>query len=254
MLYIRALCERAEQEADPGTPIRFTASTEGRKRDGKDLKAADWRITNYQRNPVVLWAHDYAGRNLPIGRADVSMGNKKMTADVIFDQQDDFAKAVESKYRRGYLSTVSVGWGDLDDGAIELLDISAVPVPGDPDALMERQIRVWRSLLSEIDTATQGVDSGAVATQSLQGGEDGGQVEETMADNDNVRIGAVLNKRNKDDLTQAMQLIQGVIDRAAPAEPVPEDPPTPEPEGERLMADLGVWLETVKQIQDNLGA
>ena len=253
MLYIRALCERAEQEADPGTPIRFTASTEGTKRDGKDLKAVDWRLDNYLRNPVVLWAHDYTGRTLPIGRASVTVDKSSLLADVTFDQQDDFARTVESKYRRGYLSAVSVGWDERDEG-LDLLDISAVPVPGDPDALMERQVRVWRSLLSEIDTATQGVDSGAVATQSPQGGEDGGQAEETMTDSDNVRIGAVLNKRNKDDLTQAMQLIQGVIDRAAPAEPVPEDPPTPEPEPIRYMADLEAWLGRVKQIQEDLGA
>lgn len=63
-----------------------------------------------------------------------------------FDPDDEFARAIERKCRNGFLNTVSVGWDSRGD-TNELLDISAVPVPGDPDALMERQIQPrqhWR--------------------------------------------------------------------------------------------------------------
>jgi len=53
---------------EAGGPIRFVASTEGVKRDGKDLSADDWLLDDYRANPVVLWAHDYVGRTLPIGK------------------------------------------------------------------------------------------------------------------------------------------------------------------------------------------
>lgn len=140
--YLRAICERVDDGQTAG-PIRFTASTEGVKRDGKDLSAASWLLDPYLRNPVVLWTHDYMGRTLPIGKTvslSVDADGGKLSADVLFDSEDEFARQVESKYRRGFLNAVSVGWDERKDGN-ELLDISAVPVPGDPDALMERQKR-----------------------------------------------------------------------------------------------------------------
>jgi hypothetical protein len=150
--YTRALCERAADGGKDGDPIRFVASTEGIKRDGKDLKVSSWRLDNYQSNPVVLWVHDYWGRTLPIGRAEAAVEGKQLMADVAFDQADDFAKQVERKYRAGFLNAVSVGWKDVIEGKeifLDLLDISAVPVPGDPDALMVRQYRALGELLNK---------------------------------------------------------------------------------------------------------
>ena len=67
---------------------------------------------------------------------------------------DDFAQQVARKYRNGYLNAVSVSW-DAIDGKNHLLEISAVPIPMDPDALMERQKRgladIGRTLTHLID-------------------------------------------------------------------------------------------------------
>lgn len=144
-----------EQDSAPGTPIRFTASTEGIKRDGLDLSMSQWDLRNFEANPVFLWAHDYTGRNLPLGRVELIKDEEErvLKADVTFDQNDPFAKQVEHKYRNGFLHAVSVGWDTLvpegkmlrelktEDIRLDLLDLSGVPVPGDPDALMERFIR-----------------------------------------------------------------------------------------------------------------
>ena len=130
-------------EDEEGGRITFVASTPGVKRDGMDLDPAAWYLDNYQRNPVVLWSHGYLSDRLPIGRAEVWVEERGLVAAVTFDQEDGFAREVESKYRRGFLNAVSVGWTLRNDREqeeqYELLDISAVPVPGDPDALMERQ-------------------------------------------------------------------------------------------------------------------
>lgn len=148
--FIRAYSE--DTSGDAGTPIRFVASTEGVKRDGKDLKTTDWRVDNYLQNPVVLWAHDYQGRTLPIGRTvNLAIEDKRLIADIQFDGEDDFARQVEGKYRRGFLNAVSVGWGDQQEG-LDLMDISAVPVPADPQALIERQRRAWQELAREMMT------------------------------------------------------------------------------------------------------
>lgn len=149
MQYMRALVESRE-----GDPLRFVASTEGVKRDGKALRSDRWLLDNYRANPVVLWSHDYLGRTLPIGRADVQVEGDRLVADVVFDRDDEFARQVERKYRDGFLNAVSVGWEDVRRGGDlwhELLDISAVPVPADPDALIERQRRGLAEIASLFD-------------------------------------------------------------------------------------------------------
>ena len=114
MPFLRALAEVAEG-SKPGEPIRFVASTGGVKRDGLDLDQGRWRLENYQRNPVVLWAHDYMGARPPIGKASVMVDEDRdgtghrLIADVVFDQADEFARSIENKYRNGFMSAVSVG-------------------------------------------------------------------------------------------------------------------------------------------------
>lgn len=154
-VHIRAFCERATN-AKAGDPIPFVAATSDVARDDMVIDAKGWKLDNYQASPVVLWSHDYAGTRPPIGRAEnVRIDGDKLRADIRFDQGDPFAVDIERKYREGFLNAVSVGWDTLDfkpDDAqepwsggkvlsAELLDISAVNVPGDPGALMERQKR-----------------------------------------------------------------------------------------------------------------
>jgi len=159
MEYLRAVVERGEARGEAGEPIRFTASTGGVKRDGKDLDQNQWDLENYRRNPIFLWVHDYWGERLPIGRAAVEVEEGRLVADVSFDQEDEFARAVESKYRRGFLHSVSVGWDEVqrdDELRYDLLDISGVPVPGDPDALMEREMAGLRRLRRNLDAVLEG--------------------------------------------------------------------------------------------------
>jgi hypothetical protein len=143
--YLRAI----RQGSAAAGPLTFVASTPGVKRDGKDLDPQRWLLDNYRQNPVVLWSHSYGGQHLPIGRADVAVRGEKLTAKIIFDSEDPFAREIERKYRQGFLNAVSVGWDDVKrNGTVyyDLLDISAVPVPGDPDALMMRERAGLRNL------------------------------------------------------------------------------------------------------------
>lgn len=201
--YMRLLMVSTEDNT-PGTPIRFVASTPGKKRDGMALDPNRWKLDNYRNNPVVLWVHDYNGKIPPIGRANVWIDAGKIYTDVTFDQDDEFARQVESKYRRGFLHAVSVGWDDLRDANgvwYDLLDISAVPVPADADALIKRQYEALSDLLAESQPAPDDSDTAANRTAQADG----------------TRVGAMLNARNRADLKQAMTLIQGVMDRAEPA-------------------------------------
>lgn len=127
--------------------LEFTGSTEKVDRDGEIIKADGWVLDNYQKNPVVLYGHDYS--SLPVAKcikAWVEGGKLKFrdefpTADVY-----EFADTVYKLCKGGYLNTVSVGFIPLESengkGDIrkiwtkqELLEHSIVAVPSNPDAL-----------------------------------------------------------------------------------------------------------------------
>jgi len=131
--HFRAYVQRQNEQLPPEAPIRFVASTEGVKRDGLDLKAEDWEISNYMRNPIISFAHDLT--RPPIGRGQVSFQGRDMIVDIVFDRGDPFAADIERKIREGFINAVSVGWQDLPNGKRDLVDIAVVPVPSDPQAL-----------------------------------------------------------------------------------------------------------------------
>lgn len=237
MFHTRALLDREFIRADdPEAPMRFVASTEGVARDGLVIEAAGWELDNYRRNPVVLWGHDYRGR-LPIGRSEPFIDGPRLMADITFDPGDEFARAVRGKYERGYLNAVSVGWDpkEVKPSAdrktaprivrAELLDISAVSVPVDLEALKVRQLAGVRSLLESIAEergwalVTAGADSTLTVTD--------------------VRVGAVLSTRNKELLVSARDAIADVLANAEPAE---EPRSTDHDEILRLLGDLKTRL------------
>lgn len=153
--HLRALYDRTL----PDGSKEFVASTTGVKRDGLTLDMKGAQVDNYLKNPVVLWAHDYRGERLPIGKTTrLRTTTKEMRAVIQFDLSDPFAAEVDRKYDEKFLNAVSIGWVDLEYDEQrrtvvkwELLDISSVPVPGDPDALLRREYAMIRSLLHDPD-------------------------------------------------------------------------------------------------------
>lgn len=170
MQYLRAYAERAADNAgNPGDAIRFVASTENVARDGMVIPADAWQLDNFRKNPVALFCHDYFSRP-PIGRvANIEVVDKQLIADVLFDQEDEFALMLERKVRSGVMSACSVGWDTLafEPGngpnvpprvtKADLLDFSVVPVPSDPDGLKRSQKRsleaIGREFLDLADVA-----------------------------------------------------------------------------------------------------
>ena len=139
-----------------GTPMAkgssvaaFVLSTDDVDRHGDVVSADGWRLEAYLRNPVLLWAHDY--RHPAIGRA-VSVWNEphRLLAKMEF-APSAFAQEVAALYEYGFQWGVSVGfrpirWEERRDprsGAFlglryleqELLEVSAVPVPANRQAL-----------------------------------------------------------------------------------------------------------------------
>jgi len=183
MQYTRAYRSEDAEPTGDGT-ISFIASSEIPARDGMAISAEGWQLDNFQRNPLVLWAHDWLGNRPPIGKAEVRVDAKAkvLRAAITFDGEDPFAADIERKYREGFLNAVSVGFDilEMDDGEgsgvgraangvptvirAELLEISAVPIPADPHALAERQQRGLAEIAHLLDRMTdEGAGAGDVS-------------------------------------------------------------------------------------------
>jgi HK97 family phage prohead protease len=138
-----------------GRVITFVGSTEQVARDQMIVRVAGWVTKEYEKNPVFLWAHDYS--KPPIGRClsiTVDHDAKALLFDIEFAEREvsEFADEIFRLFKAKMLNAVSVGFivkkmeepteDERARGAnavaveCELLELSAVPVPADTDALM----------------------------------------------------------------------------------------------------------------------
>ncbi len=143
--YTATSIEKAEGE---DRTLAVTISTEAVDRERDTIAVAGWKLDNYRRNPVVLWAHDYGG--LPIARSiSTEAKDGRLLASPKFAGPDvyPFADTVYQMYLGGFLRGFSVGFDPaeyvinddrrgIDFKVQELLEFSAVPVPANPEALL----------------------------------------------------------------------------------------------------------------------
>lgn len=206
--YLRGYVQRADDDQGDdaaGKPLTIVAATEGRKGDGLNLTMKGAELGRFDANPVVGYGHSYWGRDgLPIGRSDKTwIDGDSLKMAVVFDQDDDFARKVERKYRNKIMNAFSIGfdvWNIADDGTPEgweLFEVSAVPLPMDPNAIVESgrdgQLALARGLL-DIPDALSEADVALLRHA--------------------VRAGAVLSKKNKQLVTDARDALQQLLDAA----------------------------------------
>jgi len=190
MQYARALL--IETRAVEGVKrYKFRASSTGVARDGASIPSDEWRTDAYMRNPIVLWSHDYM--SMPIGRAvALERDADGLVAEIEYDADDPRAQDVMRKLDAGYLHAVSVGFrGALERGPdsmifrdVELLEISNVAVPSDPNALAMRSMAddpLTESLYREVARLESRIES-----LEAQRGEAGGEIAPEAADQDIV--------------------------------------------------------------------
>ncbi|MGW0545378.1 hypothetical protein ACWD0D_34545, partial [Streptomyces griseoincarnatus] len=209
--YLRGYVARADGDDDAaGKPLSIIAATEGRKGDGLNLTMKGAELGRFQSNPVVGYGHSYWGRDgLPIGRSDKTwIDDDKLRMDVVFDQDDEFAVTVERKYRARMMNAFSIGFDvwNIDDSGTpegwELFEVSAVPLPMDPNAIVES----GRSALDLV----RGLDVRQTPDEFAQA------VMSKLAELEAVgaRAGAVLSKKNKALVQNAATALQELLDAA----------------------------------------
>lgn len=137
--------------AEDGGTFKVIISTSDEDRQGDMIDQSKWKLDNYEKNPVVLWAHDYS--TPPIGICTgISLQNGKLVAEGKFapSELNSFAGEIAGLYDAGYINTTSVGYIQHEDGELELLEFSFVPVPANPFALSIRDTKNMKLNMAEL--------------------------------------------------------------------------------------------------------
>jgi phage head maturation protease len=159
---LRSLLQVEVRQPDAScATLDFIASTATLDRYHEIIEPAGWRLDSYRRNPVFQNAHNYGDILFTLGKA-VSTEVRTVGSGQALCQRIEFATEVNpvariayGLYKGGFLNAVSVGfiplrWEDGAKGAAgeqstpaprrrfleqELLEVSAVAIPANPDAL-----------------------------------------------------------------------------------------------------------------------
>lgn len=129
-------------------------STESVNSYGSRVLTSGIDLEQYKRNPVLLWMHRRSWEQgaMPIGRVEnLRVEDGKLIGTPVFDQNDDFAKQIESKWENGFLRMASAGLEPIEttpDPALalpgqtratvtrsKLIEVSIVDIGGNDDAL-----------------------------------------------------------------------------------------------------------------------
>ena len=129
-------------------------STEALNSYGGRVLTAGIELSQFERNPVLLWMHRRGWEKgaMPIGRIEnIRTEGDKLIGTPVFDQNDEFAKQIESKWENGFLRMLSAG--------LEIIETSA-----DPSLLLPGQTRetVTRSKLVEVSIVDIGSNDEAI--------------------------------------------------------------------------------------------
>ncbi len=150
---------RGTRKNDEGEDVfTFIASTSDPDRHGTVLNQDNWRLENFNANPIIGYQHNVYGNMCAppdpddvIGKGYGYVEERLLFVDVIFDEENELARKIKSKIKRGFLRTVSVGFIDFGKGhdgdeergedpemfyfaGQELLELSVVNIPSNPKA------------------------------------------------------------------------------------------------------------------------
>jgi len=176
-----AECKLADGAERTVTAVVNTARVD---RDREIILPKGIDLEQFRKNPVILWAHDYW--SLPVARAmwvDVKSGKLKTKIEFPPAGKYEQADAVFEMFKDGLLSAFSIGFVPLDGHSptpdeikkkpdwaearfvytkTELLEISAVPVPSNADAVataVGKGLSIPAGLASLIPTEKAGIVS-----------------------------------------------------------------------------------------------
>jgi len=146
------IAEPVVQEAS--RTVSFVFSDGSVDRMGDTIAASGWDLTNFKANPIAIFGHDAGAVENVMGRAkNVRVSGSRLLGDIEFmaGEINPRAEAVFQMLKAGFLKSVSVGFQPIewtrstdpkrpqgvDFKKQELLEISIVPIPANPNALVQ---------------------------------------------------------------------------------------------------------------------
>lgn len=136
----KAFSKVSLKEAKGEGTFEVIATTEGIDRDGEVILVSGWNFDNFMKNPIMLWGHNYWEMEAIVGAVtDLEVKENQVVVRGIFASTES-GQLARKLYDDGILKAVSVGFipknrnGNTITEA-ELLEISFVSVPANPDAL-----------------------------------------------------------------------------------------------------------------------
>jgi HK97 family phage prohead protease len=161
----------------------FVISSSAVDRYGDTVNVDGWKLTNFRKNPVVLWMHD--NTLLPVAKASnirVEDGKLKARAEFTPAGVARFNDTVFELLKTGFLSATSVGFLPLKYNFVddpqrrfgidfleqELLEFSIVTVPALAEAMIEGRDIDAGTLLAEIAPVEAAVDVAAMSLDLAQ--------------------------------------------------------------------------------------
>lgn len=138
--------------------IDFIISTDAVDRMGDTVSVEGWDLKAFKKNPVVLFGHDHSSP--PVGKAlrvkveEVRKGKLALVSQAEFMSQEisPFAFSIFQMFVEGFMKATSVGFipmefqftedqekrpFGIDFTKQELIEFSTVPVPANPEALVD---------------------------------------------------------------------------------------------------------------------
>nr|DAQ79336.1 MAG TPA: prohead serine protease [Caudoviricetes sp.] len=163
-------------------------STSGLNCYGGRVLTSGIDLTQFQKNPLLLWMHrrSFDRDAMPIGRIDnLRIDGDRLIGTPVFDQNDEFAKKIESKWENGFLRMASAG--------IEIIETSDAP-----EHLLQGQTRrtITRCRLEEVSIVDIGGNAEALQLYDTSGtvlklsaGEDNDVLPLLVPDHENAPAG-----------------------------------------------------------------
>ena len=150
------------EASDDGTITAVASTPDPDRMD--DVVAPSWKLDDFRRSPVIMHAHDYEGP--VVGKAvEIDLVGDTLMMRVKFDEHESnpLGQRLANQYREGFMSAFSVGfapgkvtprsqlpkdhpaYSEKSAGSLmemnSLLEVSAVAIPANPQALAVRAKR-----------------------------------------------------------------------------------------------------------------
>ena len=137
-LYLKAQIKQKAGE------IEGIASTAVLDRQNESVNVDGWDIKNFKKAPRLLWAHDHTEPAIgKVTKLSIDGDGKKrqLKFNAVSQEVTEKARAIKKLVEDGFINTFSVGFRplEMEDNQIikqELLEISVVNVPANPEAML----------------------------------------------------------------------------------------------------------------------